>query len=62
MQKSDLGGKFHHFYNYKYTICDELKCFREPEDQFSKHTVSVYLKKTNQRMNVIEHIPDFWLR
>ena len=41
-------------------MCDELDCLRDPKHQHSKHTTSAYLKKTNQRMDVIEHISDLW--
>ena len=30
----------------------------EPEHQHSKHIISFHLKKTNERVKVIEHIPD----
>ena len=41
-----------------FTLCEELKCLREPEHQHSKHSVSIYSKKTNQRMKFMRHISD----
>ena len=43
--------------NFKYVIKKELECFRKPENQHSEHVVSVHLRKTNQRLKVIGHIP-----
>lgn len=34
------------------------KLLKKLEHQHSKHAISVYLKKTNQRMKSIRHIPD----
>ena len=36
----------------------ELDCLRQPKNQHSKHAVSVYSKKTSQRMKLIRHIPN----
>ena len=41
-----------------FTLCEELKCLREPEHQHSKHAVSIYSKKTNQRMKFTRRISD----
>ena len=41
-----------------FTLCEKLKCLRESELQYSKHAVSVYSKKTNQRMKFIRYISD----
>ena len=45
-----------------YTIGENLECLREPENQCKEHAALVYLKKTNQRMETIGHIPDAFIK
>ena len=45
-----------------YTISENLEYLREPENQCREHAVLVYLKKTNQRMETIGHIPDAFIK
>ena len=48
----------HHSHNYKYTIGVKLGSLRVSENQRSEHVISVYLKKTNQKMKIVRYIPD----
>ena len=47
-------------YNYKYKVGEELECLREPENEFSKHAISVNTEETqrNEQKIFFLHMPD----
>ena len=49
--------KGHHHYNYKYKVGEELECLREPENEFSKHAISVNTEQTerNEQKRIVGH-------